>query len=227
LFIELLLIEHFTYFLFLQYRGCSQRVALGAKLLKALPHPNTCEFLLEWYFEKSNEWIMHKPTVMAWSSSVLTDFAEELKEPRNPDALHRISEMICRNNEHATQEEFDDYQCWVASFCGANLRWESLGALFAAIVTAILCLPERDAFFVCQGKKRKQFAMEMKDCVQACVTLSNYMDLINMQMVALLAKNMILQTVLSGDTSKFFPVLHVNSRLVANERRPAGLEAVG
>ena len=42
--------------------------------------------------------------------------------------------------------------------------------------------------------------MEMKDCVQACVTLSNYMDLINMQMVSLLAKNMILQTVLSGDT---------------------------
>lgn len=45
--------------------------------------------------------------------------------------------------------------------------------------------------------------MEMKDCVQACVTLSNYMELINMQMVALLAKNMILQTVLSGQLVSF------------------------
>jgi hypothetical protein len=45
--------------------------------------------------------------------------------------------------------------------------------------------------------------MEMKDCVQTCITLSNYMDLINMQMVSLLTKNLILQTVLSGDTSKF------------------------
>lgn len=69
---------------------------------------------------------------------------------------------------------------------------------------AILSLPERDCFFTTQKgsrKDRKQFAMEMKYCVQACVTLSNYMDYINIVMVGLLCNNHILQTVLSGDTS--------------------------
>lgn len=85
------------------------------------------------------------------------------------------------------------------------MRWETLGIVFSALVQAILSLPERDAFFCtqrCERKDRKAFAVEMKDCLQACVTLSNWMDLINLPMVGLLAKNVISQTIISGDTSK-------------------------
>lgn len=86
-----------------------------------------------------------------------------------------------------------------------NLRWESLGGVYGSLTTAILSLPERDAFFTTQRgdrRNRRNFSVELKDCVQACITLSNYMDLINPQMVNLLVKNLILQTVISGDASK-------------------------
>ena len=90
--------------------------------------------------------------------------------------------------------------------------------MFGALTMATLSLPERDAFFCTQRgprRDRKQFAVEMKDCVQACVTLSNYQDLINMQMVSLLVKNLILQTVISGDTSKFLSMFHIYPTIVA------------
>lgn len=59
---------------------------------------------------------------------------------------------------------------------------------------------------------RKHFAVEMKDCLQACITLSNYMDLLNILMVALLYRNYLMQTVISGDTSRF--ICYVTSVLV-------------
>ena len=186
-----------------EYRG-PPRVALGAKVLRAFPDQHTCKFLLEWYFTNTHESAFHKPSVMAVASSIWGTLGNYLKEPRRVSDLEQASEMLCKNAETALPE-FEDYDSWLASFCGENLRWEVVGMVFGAMTSATLALPERDAFFCTQrGQRtnRKYFAMEMKDCVQTCITLSNYMDLINMQMVSLLTKNLILQTVLSGDTSK-------------------------
>ncbi|KAG0649512.1 hypothetical protein D0Z07_4338 [Hyphodiscus hymeniophilus] len=184
------------------YRG-SPRVALGVKVLRSLPDKATCNFLLEWYFEKCHECAFHQPTVLKTGSSLWTTFGKQLKEPRRQDDLEGLSAILCKNNETALPD-YEDYQPWLESFTGMNLRWETLGSVFAALTTATLSLPERDAFFCTQKgprSNRNEFAVEMKDCVQACITLSNYQDLINIQMVSLLVKNLILQTVISGDTS--------------------------
>lgn len=189
-----------------EYRG-PPRVALGVKVLKAFPDHHTCKFLLEWYFANTHECTFHKPSLMAVASSIWSTFGKHLKEPRRVSDLEQASEMLCRNAETALPD-FEDYDNWLASFTGENLRWEVVGIVFGALTSATLSLPERDAFFCTQrGQRtnRKSFALELKDCVQTCVTLSNYMDLINMQMVALLARNLVLQTVLSGDTSKLLP----------------------
>ncbi|KAL5316827.1 hypothetical protein ACEPPN_015878 [Leptodophora sp. 'Broadleaf-Isolate-01'] len=183
----------------------SPRVALGTKVLNAMPDEHTCKFLLEWYFEKCHESSYPKHSVLAlansfWNSSFAGVFN---KEPRNTDDLEQVSTLLCKNAERALQE-FEDFDDWLASCSGSNFRWESLGAVYGALTTSILSLPERDAFFATQRgdrRNRRDFAVEMKDCVQACITLSNYMDLINVPMVALLVKNLVLQTVLSGDAS--------------------------
>lgn len=127
------------------YRG-SPRVALGLKVLRSLPDKATCNFLLEWYFEKCHECAFHQPSVMATASSLWSTFGKQLKEPRRLDDLEEISAIICKNNETALPEH-EDYQPWFESFTGMNLRWESLGSVFAALTTATLSLPERDAFF--------------------------------------------------------------------------------
>jgi hypothetical protein len=168
-------------FLMLADTDCrgSPRVSLGVKVLRSLPDKTTCNFLLEWYFEKCNECSLHKPSVMHIASSLWAIFGRNLKEPRRLVDLEEVSAMTCKNNESAVPE-YEDYQPWIESFTGKNLRWESLGIVFCALVSAILSLPERDAFFRTQRgtrSNRKEFAVEMKNCVQACITLSNFQDL--------------------------------------------------
>jgi hypothetical protein len=83
---------------------------------------------------------------MATASSLWLTFGKQLKEPRRLDNLEEISAIICKNNETALPEH-EDYQPWFDSFTGMNLRWETVGSVFAALTTALLSLPERDAFF--------------------------------------------------------------------------------
>lgn len=186
---------------------CNPRIALGARLLKAFPDRHTFNFLLEWYYEKCHEQSFFRHSVMSCANSIWTSYGSYLKEPRTKEGIEHVSRVLCENSMKVLQEPsgHDEYAKWLESFSGDNLRWEILGMVFSALTSATLSLPERDAFFTTQKgsrRDRKSFAVEMKDCVQACVTLSNYMDLINFPMVALLTKNLILQTVISGDTSK-------------------------
>ena len=158
-------------FLMLSGRECnrgSPRVALGIKVLRALPDRNTCKFLLEWYNNKSREGVFHKPTVIACANSLWTTFERHLTEPRSVEDLEHISTILCTNAETAAREDFESYDMWLASFSGTNLRWETLGSIFGALTSATLSLQERDAFFCTQrGQRsnRKHFAMEMKDCM--------------------------------------------------------------
>jgi hypothetical protein len=180
------------------------RCALGARVLSALPDQNTCTFLLDYYFEKCNDSRSYKRTTLAVASSLWSTFGRELKEPRTMENLEKVSNLFCKNVT-TPLEESDDWDTWISSFTGDNLRWEALGCVFAALTSALLSLPERDAFFRtqrCSRIDRKHFAVEMKDCLQACNSLANYMDLLNILMVAMTCRNMILQTVISGDTSK-------------------------
>ncbi|TVY65620.1 hypothetical protein LSUE1_G008261 [Lachnellula suecica] len=168
----------------------SPRVALGAKVLRALPDKNTCNFLLEWYYEKTCEVIYLRHTVLRCAKSLWETYGSYLEEPRTAENLQHVSAIFSCNSTKVLEEP-----------SGVG---ETVGIVFSALVSATLSLPEKDAFFCTQRgerKDRKAFAVEMKDCVQACITLSNWMDLINLPMVALLAKNLVLQTVISGDAS--------------------------
>jgi hypothetical protein len=183
---------------------------MGIVLLRALPNQRTCKFLLDWYNERSYECVFHKPSVIAVANSIWETFGKEMREPRRKEDLEMISMELNKNTKRPMQDDFQTYESWLKSFSGPNLRWEILGSIFAVLTSAIICLPEKDGFFSTQNNPRNEkqrFAMEMKDCIQACITLSSYMDFINMQMVALLAKNLIISTVLSGDTSESILVL--------------------
>ncbi|KAB8301391.1 hypothetical protein EYC80_003265 [Monilinia laxa] len=185
--------------------GGSPRIQLGIKILQQIPDQQTCDYLLKWYFEKAGEcnpYIPRKASVYI-AHSLWSMWGKELREPRHLEDIERISTHLCKNSEHPLQE-VDDYQPWLERITGANMRWESAGLVFAALCQSVLSLSERDPFFTTQNgqrKDRKYFAMELKDCLQACITLSNYMDYINIVMVGLLTKNLIISTVIMGDTS--------------------------
>ncbi|KUJ12384.1 uncharacterized protein LY89DRAFT_738173 [Mollisia scopiformis] len=185
-----------------ELRG-SPRVALGTKVLGALPDQQTCRFLLSWYQEKCRGYCSPKESHVALANSLWITYTRQLAEPRRLESLEELSSILCKNGESGL-EEFEDWDGWFISCSGANLRWETLGGVFGALTSAVLSLPERDPFFSTQlGKRRnrKEFSIELKDCVQTCVTLSSYTDLMNVPMVELLLTNLRLQTVISGDIS--------------------------
>lgn len=192
-------------FLMLSRKGqgscVSPRIALGAKVLAAFPDRATCQFLLDRYTTKGYHCIHPKESVVATASSLWSTFPSAMRFPRRPADLEVASTLLCANAEKAL-EEFEDYQSWLMSCTGANLRWEVVGQVYGAFAGSILSLSDKDPFFGTQEgerRSRRHFSVEMKECVQACVTLSNYMDLINLSMVGLLMKNLVLQTVISGD----------------------------
>jgi hypothetical protein len=179
----------------------SPRIDLGVKVLRAFPDRETCNQLMELYSRNSHSCVFHKPSMMACANSVWQTYGSYMNGRRRTDDLVQLSKILCSNSEKAF-EDLDDYQQCLVSFTGANLRWEIIGALFGCMTSGILSLPERHAFFTARGSRRskKQYTKEMKDCVQTCISLSNYSDRLNVQMVALLAKNLILETVISGDS---------------------------
>ncbi|TVY34147.1 hypothetical protein LSUB1_G006396 [Lachnellula subtilissima] len=189
--------------------NCSPRVELGVKVLRSLPDKSTCNFLLEWYSEKCHSCVGYNHVIMSCAKSVWQTYDPFLAEP-TPKNMQHVSATLCENSRKILEEPTGSenlYSRWLDSFCGSNMRWETVGLVFCALTQATLSLQERDAFFCTQTgnrKDRKTFAVEMKDCVQACITLSNWMDLINLPMVSLLSRNLVLQTVISGDTSKPF-----------------------
>lgn len=185
--------------------GDSPRIQLGIKILQQLPNQRTCDHLLKCYFNRMGECSPCTPrqTVVQIAHSLWSQWGKEFREPRHLEDIERVSTHLCKNSEHPLQE-VEHYQPWLESITGVNMRWESVGLVFAALCQSVLSLSERDAFFTTQNgqrKDRKYFALELKDCIQACVTLSNYMDYINTVMVGLLTKNLILATVIMGDTS--------------------------
>lgn len=183
----------------------SARVLLGAKVFRQLPDERSYHFLMNYYYETMHEWLFNRHTILHCSDSLWSTFAKELVEPRRLTKLEEASTILCKNAETAL-EEYDDYEKYLHSFSGLNFRWEILGQIFITLASALLSIPDRDPFFTTQKgsrSNRKHFAIEMKDAAQACITLSNYTDLLNVQMVALLTKNMILSTVIHGDTSTY------------------------
>ncbi|PQE31313.1 fungal specific transcription factor protein [Rutstroemia sp. NJR-2017a WRK4] len=185
-----------------EFRG-SPRIALGVRILRHLPDEKTCNFLIQRNLDISCHAIRLGEVIMTMSRSLWSMWGKELEEPRNTEDLERISAHLCKNSETHFQEA-EDYEPWIAATTGTNLRWEAVGLVFSAIAFSVVSYSDRDAFFTTQSgprRDRRHFALELKDCVQSCVTLSNYMDYINMLMVTLLLENLILTTILSGDAS--------------------------
>lgn len=182
----------------------SSRTALGIKVLNQLPNQATCDRLFDLYASKALDKAFHKPTVICCISSLWSNFGQALRQPRKSKDLRDIAQLLTRNTMSVLQDT-DDPDEWMASLTGRNLRWETIGILFSVLGGVLLACPDDDPFWSTQSGRRmhrKEFALEMKECVDECVKLSNQMDNINILMVSLLFKRIILESQCTGDTSK-------------------------
>jgi len=184
----------------------SARTSLGVKVLNQLPNQATCDRLFELYATKAFDKSFHKPTIIFCHSSLWSVFGQAFRQPRKSKDLRDIAHLLSRNTMSVFRDT-DEADVWFASLSGTSLRWEMMGMIFCALGNVLLAIPDDDPFWATQSGRRthrREFATEMKECVDECVKLSNQMDNINVLMVSLLFKRNILESQCTGDTSMFY-----------------------
>lgn len=110
----------------------------------------------------------------------------------------------------------DDPVEWISSFSGTNTRWETVGILFYAFACALLSLPEEEIHRVFRekGEEKNVMVAKIKGCIEGCVELCR--GFLNPLVCNLLYKDMLLETVLRGDASKYVcPLLIIIQKTLA------------
>lgn len=178
------------------------QLRLGVQVLMQLPGEEACQNLLEWYLDNIVVVGAHKLSRRLTLKALWLSYGNLLRGQRNKVDLEIVAKDFLRN-ESIPLKQIDDPMEWIASFSGANTRWEVIGLLFTAFAYAVLSWPESHVSltFGEKGGDRNALVAEMKSCIDACIELSR--DSLNNLVCDLLYWNVLLETVLSGDSSKF------------------------
>lgn len=101
-------------------------------------------------------------------------FLIELSLPRTPEKLTYIANVLFKNEETPLPPAPDDGIEYLNTFLGPNLRFESLGLIFAFFGRAFFTLEDGDERFnlpEVNGLNRKEIAWRMKECADTCLQM--------------------------------------------------------
>jgi hypothetical protein len=178
------------------------RLKLGIKVLREMPNIFTCHTLVDCYVANAGVVGFHKPSIKHILNAFCVDFGHVLEEPTSEN-LERVARDIMKNGQVSLSMP-DDACGWLRSFSGRQTRWESLGILYVAFAYGLLSLPTATIIPFDQGvpkRDRKELLQVFKECIEACIELSRLS--LNPVVCFLLYKNLVLETVIKGDSSVY------------------------
>ena len=178
----------------------SAQLRMGVQVLMQLPGEEACQNLMDWYLDSMLVVGAHKLSLRMTLKALWSTYGHLLWGPRTVADLEIIAREILRNGS-VPLKQIEDPMEWIESFSGANTRWEVIGLLFVAFGYALLSLPESHLALIL-GRKgdRNTLVAEMKICIETCIELCR--NSLNNVVCNLLYWNVLLETVLSGDSSK-------------------------
>jgi hypothetical protein len=177
-------------------------ITMGVNVLKVLPSRVDCQNLLGRYLESPGEVDFLKPSMKNVLDSLFATYQPYLREPRNDSELEKLSEVITRSSAVLFVPP-EDAIGWMGSFAGPNTRWESVGILLNALAHGLLSLPDREFGFLEVSlvySDKKKGVLALKESIEWCLELCKHS--LNTLMCSLLYNNLLLETVLYGDSSK-------------------------
>ena len=177
-------------------------VQLATQVLMQLPGEETCYNLLDWYLEDLVVVGAHKLSRRLTLKALWTSYGHLLRGERSRGNLEIMAREILRNGR-IPLKSIDDPMEWIASFSGRNTRWEVIGLLFIAFDYTLLSCPNACVLLGIRGEDVNTHIAEMKTCIEACIELCK--DSLNSVVCNLLYWNVLLETVLNGDSSEFVP----------------------
>ena len=177
------------------------KLRTGVQVLMQLPGEEACQSLMEWYLDNVVVVGAHKLSRRLTLNALWLTYGHLLRGQRNVADLEIIARDIFRNGS-ISFKQIDDPMEWIASFSGAKSRWEVIGLLFTAFAYALLSWPESHLLltFGDKGRDINALVAEMKSCIEACIELCR--NSLNDLVCNLLYWNLLLETVMSGDSSR-------------------------
>lgn len=130
------------------------------------------------------------------------------EQGQRPDdaQLTALARTICGNTAKCVSDEESEPAKWMAQFTGTNLRWESLGVMFAYWELAARYLgpyrPDVGSRFQCVDEGTK-VVMQYRYCLGACIELTKAAGSGgNTLLLFMCSKRTIIESLFSGDASK-------------------------
>ncbi|KAL2883948.1 hypothetical protein SGCOL_000586 [Colletotrichum sp. CLE4] len=177
-------------------------------ILRHVPDRETGLKLFDSHLNPSDGWIRlaAKHMMISLYDTFPQYFSANEHERRPDDAqLTALARTICGNTAKCVSDEESDPAKWMAQFIGTNLRWESLGVMFAYWELAARYLgpyrPDVGSRFqsVDEGTK---VVMQYRYCLGACIELTKAAGSGgNTLLLFMCSKRTIIESLFSGDAS--------------------------
>ncbi|KAI9150056.1 glycoside hydrolase family 2 protein [Paramyrothecium foliicola] len=183
-----------------------------------LPRPlqESCLFVLRCLPGQVNEQIkfVKKADVgRGWGHVAVDLIAHSLQQTfhqllgRGEAGLEAMVTILCSNTAQPFLDIHDDPRAWLSQFCGANLRWESLGLLWAQVekVSDALDSLENRSVEWLDGKAKTDVA---NACVGYCIEACRFFTSGNDLLLDICRRKIVLDALVHGDN-------HVSSFMTA------------
>ncbi|KAK7403538.1 hypothetical protein QQX98_010717 [Neonectria punicea] len=174
-----------------------------------LPRPlqETCLLVLQCLPGQSNEQVVFResPTkTRGWDFLAVKEITFSLQEMlgdlanREGPTLEAVAEIICSNTAQPIQDDLSSSQQWLDQFCGPNLRWESLGLLWALLARTSDALGAHQEAHLdwIEGKQSLDTA---RACLNYCIKATRHFTEGNYLLVELCRRRATLDSIVDGD----------------------------
>lgn len=193
-----------------------QRISFGS-----LPAPlrESCLLVLRCLPGQSNEQFQFPSTESSgggWIDAAMNGIMHGLQNifgrllARGEPGLILLAEVLCTNSAKPFRDEHSGPGPWLAQFTGENIRWESLGLVWAhlARVTDIVdSFRERPIAWLTD----KHALRNANNCIGYCIDLGRHFTEGNDLIVDLLRRQGTLYSIVDGDASEYW-CLHLAGR---------------
>lgn len=170
------------------------------QLLAKLPDEQTCNALLDPTRSKGDGWL--RLVADRLCKSLWATFRAPL-QTRAGKTYDDLVERIFQNSSAPLEDQGSvEASDWLTSISGNAMRWEGIGVIFAQLAFRICGLPETDPLVASIDTDRSRMVSTMKDCVRACISMCRSSHRPSFLVVYLAYKQVILDSMINGDTSK-------------------------
>ncbi|KAF7927248.1 hypothetical protein EAE99_005579 [Botrytis elliptica] len=180
------------------------RCEMITKALWNIPSLSSCNKLLERYHDLLEFSVLPEFMIKYLISSIYDTFGSILAEPRSKEKFVPFVETLLRNEETPLPSSPDDGVAWLDTFCGPNIRFESMGLLFCFIGRAYQSLVDGNPLFLEEenhGRNRRQTSWRMNECADVMGKMCDCTDTVNEIVVAFRVSIYVLESAVVGDES--------------------------